>query len=879
MKKRESPEAGEKKSVKAPKQKAAPAPRDGNLFPIAGIGASAGGLEALEHFLSNVPENTGIGYVIVQHLDPTHKGLMPELLQRHTRLKVHQVRDRMKVLPGNVYIIPPNKGMSILHGTLHLFEPTAPRGLRLPIDFFLRSLAEDLKERSMGVILSGMGTDGTMGLTAIKEKGGVVLVQDPASAKFDGMPRSAIDAGLADFVATPAELSEKLQAYVKHIPMIVRPGATLDDKAMSGLEKAMILLRTQTGHDFTPYKKSTLYRRIERRMGVHQIQKIADYIRYLQDSSQERELLFKELLIGVTNFFRDPAGWAVLKERALPELIAGYPTGRPLRAWIPGCSTGEEAYSLAIVFREVIEKMQAKENFSLQIFATDLDSGAIERARQGIYMPNIAQDVSPERLNRFFILEGEEYRVGKDIRGMVVFAQQNLIMDPPFTKLDILICRNLLIYLNQEAQKRLLPLFHYSLNPGGILFLGSAETVGTYTHLFSPLDAKTKIFHSVGTALRTEAIDFPYAPAAADADVAAVKAQKPEQNLQSAADQIILQTYAPPAVVVTGKGDVLYISGRTGKYLEPPAGKANWNIFAMAREGLRYELPGVFQKAVREKGPVTISGLKVKVNGGEQHLDLTVQPIGDKGSSLRDTVLVLFRDVEAPVLPRGRSRSRSGPASDTQIEELKKENQNSLEELRTLREEMQTSQEELKSTNEELQSTNEELQSTNEELTTSKEEMQSLNEELQTVNAELQAKVDELSRTNNDMKNLLNSTEIATLFLDNNLHIRRFTTQATSIIKLIAGDVGRPVTDIASSLDYPDLMNDAREVLRTLVFKENEIAAGKGRWFKVRIMPYRTLQNTIDGVAITFVDISQSKRLEEDLRKRIAELETELARR
>jgi len=879
MKKKDEPETGEKKSVKAPKQKAAPAFKGGELFPIVGIGASAGGLEALERFLSNVPENSGIGYVIVQHLDPTHKGLMPELLQRHTKMKVRQVGDRMKVLPDNVYIIPPNKGMSILHGTLHLFDPTVPRGLRLPIDFFFRSMAEDMKERSIGIVLSGMGTDGTMGLTAIKEKGGIVLVQDPASAKFDGMPRSAIDAGLADFVASPAELPEKLQAYVKYRPTIVRPGAALDDKAISGLEKAMILLRTQTGHDFSPYKKSTVYRRIERRMAVHQIPKIADYIRYLQDNSQERELLFKELLIGVTNFFRDPAGWTFLKEHALPERMAGFPAGRPLRAWIPGCSTGEEAYSLAIVFREAMEKMQAREKFSLQIFATDLDRAAIERARQGLYLPNIAQDVSPERLNRFFVAEGEEYRVGKDIRGMVVFAQQNLIMDPPFTKLDILVCRNLLIYLTQEAQKRLLPLFHYSLNPGGILFLGSAETIGAYTHLFSPLDAKTKIFRSVGSALRTEPIDFPYTPAPADSAVAAGKAAKAEESLQSVADQIVLQNYAPASVVVTDKGDIVYIGGRTGKYLEPPAGKVNWNIFAMAREGLRYELPGVFQKAVREKGPVTVSNLKVKINGGEQHVDLTVQTIGDRGGSLRGMFLVVFRDVQPPISPKGGSRAKSGLAGATQIEELKRENQNSREELRTLREEMQTSQEELKSTNEELQSTNEELQSTNEELTTSKEEMQSLNEELQTVNAELQAKVDELSRANNDMKNLLNSTEIATLFLDNDLNIRRFTTQATSIIKLIAGDVGRPVTDIASSLDYPELLKDAREVLRTLIFLENEIAAGDGRWFKVRIMPYRTLQNSIDGVAITFVDISHSKKLETELRTKIDELEAELARR
>jgi chemotaxis methyl-accepting protein methylase len=644
MKKKEKPEARKEKAVetpkrkadpavKAPKRKAAPgASEGGGSFPIAGIGASAGGLEALELFLSNVPENSGIGYVIVQHLDPTHKGLMAELLQRHTKMNVYQVKDRMKVYPDNVYIIPPNKGMSILHGTLHLFDPSVPRGLRLPIDFFFRSLSEDMKERSIGIVLSGMGTDGTLGLTAIREKGGAVLVQDPASAKFDGMPRSAIDAGLADFVAAPQELSQKLLAYVKHIPMMAHPPAVLDDKAISGLEKAVILLRTQTGHDFSPYKKSTLYRRIERRMGVHQIYKIADYIRFLQDNAQERELLFKELLIGVTNFFRDAEAWRFLKDRAIPDMLAGYPTGRILRAWIPGCSTGEEAYSLAIVFREAVEKLKSKESYSLQIFATDLDRAAIERARQGLYLPNIAQDVSPERLNRFFVAEGDEYRVGKDIRGMVVFAQQNLIMDPPFTKLDILICRNLLIYLNQDAQKRLLPLFHYSLNPGGILFLGSAEAIGTHTHLFAALDSKAKIFKSTGSSLRVEAVEFPYTPAPAEGTAKAAKPAKAEENFQSVAEQLILQNYAPAAVIVTDKGDILYISGRTGRYLEPPAGRANWNIFAMAREGIRFELPGAFQKAARARGEVVIRGLKVKVNGGEQYLDLTVRAIADRKS-------------------------------------------------------------------------------------------------------------------------------------------------------------------------------------------------------------------------------------------------------
>ncbi len=455
-------------------------PRASGSIPIVGIGASAGGLEALEHFLGRVPAGSGLAFVIVQHLDPTHKGIMPELLQRATGMKVLQVKDRTRVQRNCVYVIPPNKDMSILHGVLHLLAPAAPRGLRLPIDFFLRSLAQDQQERSIGVILSGMGSDGTLGLRAIKEKAGLVLVQEPVTARFDGMPRSAIDAGLADIVAPVDELPGKIMAFLERTPLLGRSELALEDKTRSAMDKAVILLRAHTGHDFSLYKRNTLYRRIERRMGIHQIDKIAAYVRYLQENSQELDLLFKELLIGVTSFFRDPAAWEQLREQAIPALLAGQPAGQALRAWVPGCSSGEEAYSLAMVFKEALEQLKPKGGFALQIFATDLDRDAIDKARQGLFPYNVAADVSPERLSRFFAKEEHGYRVRKEIRGMVIFAPQNLIMDPPFTKLDILGCRNLLIYLGPEVQKKLIPLFHYSLNPGGILFLGSAETIGSF---------------------------------------------------------------------------------------------------------------------------------------------------------------------------------------------------------------------------------------------------------------------------------------------------------------------------------------------------------------------------------------------------------------
>jgi chemotaxis methyl-accepting protein methylase len=827
---------------------------------IVGLGASAGGLEALELFLAHVPVGSGMAFVIVQHLDPTHKGIMPELLQRATKMKVVQVLDRTRVRPDCVYVIPPNKDMSILHGVLHLLEMTAPHGLRLPIDFFFRSLAEDQQERSIGVILSGMGTDGTLGLRAIKEKAGVVLVQQPGSAKFDGMPRSAIAAGLADIVARAEELPARLLDYLKHIPPGARSEVILEEKAQSALEKIVILLRSHTGHDFSRYKKSTVYRRVERRMGLHQIDKIATYVRYLQENRAELELLFKELLIGVTSFFRDAPVWEALKEQGFPALLARPACGRTLRAWVPACSSGEEAYSLAIVFKEAMEQLRPKLPCSLQVFATDLDRDAIEKARRGVFPANIAADVSPERLARFFVKEESTYHVGKEIREMVIFAPQNIIMDPPFTKLDFVSCRNLLIYLEADLQKKVIPLFHYSLNRGGLLLLGSAESIGGFTTLFVPLEPKTRLFRREDAPARTEAVEFPSSfvpaglPAAEDPRLTEASA-----TLQALTETLLLQKHAPPAVLANDRGDILFISGRTGRYLEPAAGKANWNLFAMAREGLRYELAAAFQKVTREGGETLLRHLRVGTNGGTQIVDVAVSRL-DEPAGLRGLMLVVFTDAPTPPKPRGSGRTPGAAASSQRLAEAELELQQTRMELQSTREEMQTSQEELRSANEELQSTNEELQSTNEELTTSKEEMQSLNEELQTVNTELQAKVSELSRTNNDMKNLLNSTEIATVFLDNELNVRRFTTAAARLIKLIPGDVGRPVTDLATALLYPDLAEDAQSVLRTLVFTEKQITAKDGTWFAVRIMPYRTVDNVIDGVVITFMDITGHRR-------------------
>ena len=834
-------------------------------FYIVGIGASAGGLEALELFFGNMPAMSNMAFVVIQHLDPTHVGIMPELLQRITTMKVLQATDRQKVKPNCVYVIPPNKSLSILNGALYLFDPLEIRGLRLPIDTFFRSLAEDQKEKSIGIILSGMGSDGSLGIKAIREKNGLILVQEPESAKFDGMPVSATQAVVADIIAPAEKLPAKLIDYLKFNPEQSALQET-ETKNISNLEKIFILLRNQTGHDFSFYKKNTMFRRIERRKGVHQIDKISNYVHYLQENPAEIDIIFNELLIGVTSFFRDIALWEKLKERILPLLISELPDGHIIRAWVPACSTGEEAYSLAIVFKETLEEIGRQNNLSLQIFATDIDSFAIEKARKAYYSKNIAADVSAKRLSRFFTAEADGYRISSAIREMVVFATQNVIKDPPFTKLDIISCRNMLIYMEPLLQAKLIALFNYSLNSNGLLILGTAESLGNNNVGFIGLDTKLKIFKHSASLPVPELLDFP--SSFYQNKTMAIKNNPPQkniENLQSLADQILIQRFTPASVVVNDKGDILYITGRTGKYLEPVAGKANWNIYAMANEGLQEVLPGAFRKALQTFDPVLIKNIRIASGDGFAFADVTVQQI-EKPESIRGLIIVVFADLPF-VAEKSTTLQPTGLKNSTgRVKELETELQRSYEELKSTREEMQTSQEELKSINEELQSTNEELQSTNEELTTSKEEMQSLNEELQTVNIELQSKVTDFVKANNDMRNLLNSTEIATLFLDKDLNIRRFTDNLTDIFKLRTTDTGRPFTDLVSELNYPEIETHARQVLKTLTSIETPISTNKNKWYKVRLMPYLTLDDRIEGLVITFSDITVAKQLEMELK-------------
>jgi chemotaxis methyl-accepting protein methylase len=834
-----------------------------------GIGCSAGGLEALDAFFGHVPADSALSFVVVQHLDPTHDSLLPSLLQRVTALHVFEAEDGQTVQPGSVYVIPPNKDIALRSGQLQLSEPKEQRGLRLAVDFFLNSLALDQGEQAIGVLLSGMGSDGVQGLRAIHLAGGLVAVQDPASAQSDSMPASAIAAGVADIVARPEDLPSRIilpGQRTSGAAAAATPGTGVQAQGPA-LAQIIALLRQRGGNDFSLYKPSTLLRRIERRMGMQGMPEIADYAQHLRDNPQELDLLFKEMLIGVTQFFRDPEVWEALRTDLLPALLARHPDGVHLRAWVAACSTGEEAYTLAMVFSEVeadgaASPATARGRHSLQVYATDLDPDAIDKARKGLYPKAIASDVGADRLARFFVEDEAGYRVAKHVRDRVIFAPQNVIQDPPFTKVDLISCRNLLIYFRPELQAKLLPLFHYALNPGGLLLLGNAETVGHFGQLFAPVQGQDHCFRRLDPKTPPSELLFPAQTPARPSSVAA-EAVVPAETLGHLTEQLILQGHAPAAVLVNADGDILYISGRTGKYLEPAAGKVNINLHAMARTGLAEALVGVLPRALREMQTVKLRGLQVGDGSSPTVVDVTVQPLAQP-ALLQGRLLVVFQDTAPPPVARRSRKSAANVANDALQQELRQ----AREALRTLQEGSQSALEEFKSTNEELQSTNEELQSTNEELTTSKEEMQSLNEELRTVNAELQARVKDFTWERNDMTNLLNSTEIATIFLDGELKLRRYTTLATQLFKLIPGDVGRPLSDLVTELDYPQLKADAHEVLRTLVFVEKQVRTHDGRWFRVRTMPYRTQDNVIDGVVSTFVNITETKALETELRLR-----------
>ena len=848
-----------------------------NVFPIVGIGASAGGLAAFESFFSGMPadDDPGMAFVLVQHLAPDHKSILTDLVKRYTRMQVFEVEDGMVVRPNCTYIIPPNRDMAFLGGTLQLLEPSSPRGQRLPIDFFFRSLAQDQHERAIGIVLSGTGSDGTVGVRAIKDEGGMVMAQDPDSTEYGGMPRSAIASGLVDFILPPAQMPAQLVAYTVHafgrMPQIVGSSPWNNENA---LKKIFVLLRSHTGHDFSLYKPSTINRRIERRMALQQIETMGSYVKYAQQTPREVEALFRDLLIGVTNFFRDPKAFEAVEDKVIPRIFADKAAGDAVRVWIPGCATGEEAYSFAILLAEYQEL--SKKKFRIQVFATDIDSQAIATARAGLYPASIAVDITPDRLARFFSLEtdGGSYRIHKTIRDMLIFSEQDIIKDPPFSKIDLISCRNLLIYMGGDLQKKLIPLFYYALNPCGFLFLGTSETIGDFGHLFDVQDRKLKIYQRKDTCQGALRVGFgTFLPPLHSMTIekthqaSGIMIKSRNVSLRELTEQELLQQVAPAAALVNGLGDILYIHGRTGFYLEPAIGEVGvYNILTMAREGLTHELTLALHKAVTDQQIVRCPDVRVKTNGDFTPINLTVRPVINAQAPLTASPLYLVILEDIVIQDDDHSPESSDVSGIPSAENVDSDMESRLDalrhELQAKEEFLQAANEELRSSNEEMQSINEELQSTNEELETSKEELQSVNEELATVNAELQNKVIDLTRANNDMNNLLAGTGIGTIFVDHDVRILRFTPAVTKIINLIQGDIGRPVGHIVSNLvGYDTLLADTQAVLDTLVPKEVEVRTQAGMWYAMRILPYRTLENVIEGAVITFTDITESKQM------------------
>jgi two-component system, chemotaxis family, CheB/CheR fusion protein len=833
--------------------------------PIVAIGASAGGLEALEALFRHLPPASGLAFLVVSHQPAGHVSLLPGLLSKCTAMPVVEAVDGMSVQPDHVYLAPGGTNLAMLHGILHLMEPDAEDRVPLPIDYCFRSLAEDQKQRAIGVILSGTGTDGTLGLRAIHAESGMTMVQDPQTAKYQGMPRSAIAAGVVDVVQPPDRMSEPLRAYACSLSKPVQP--LPDSDATQTLHKIFILLRDRTGNDFALYKESTILRRIERRMHVHQIEHLRQYVQFVRANPHELDALFQELLIGVTSFFRDPQAFEALLQKALPALVENKSEGATLRAWVAGCSTGEEAYSLAMLLKEYLT--QRKLRLNVQIFASDVDTRAIDQARAGLYPVGIAGDLSPERLQRFFTKEDSSYRVKKEIRDLVVFATHNLLTDAPFTKLDLLCCRNVLIYLEAKAQHKILQTFHYALKPDGILFLGTSETIGAFEHLFDSIDRKSKLFkRTAETAMLPSLEAFPGRPSrlavALPPEIEPVEAPSRRASMPEQIQQLLVSRYAPAAVLVDRRGEILYIHGHTGEFLQPPPGPPTHHLVDMAREGLRQDLATALHQAAHTDDEVVRRRVPVMVDGSVQLVDLCVKKIVEP-EALQGLRLVTFERVRESGEASLRKAKAAAPTARMKKGEsaLQQELAYMKQRLQQTIEELHTSNEELKSSNEELQSTNEELQSTNEELETAKEEMQSLNEELITVNAELQGKLDALTDANDDLQNLLNSTEIATIFLDNDLRIKRFTMEAKRVSHLIASDVGRPLSDIVSKLADDRLLDEAESVLATLVPKEREVQATDGSWFFLRMLPYRTAKNAIDGLVLTFQDITKMKQAEQ----------------
>ena len=833
--------------------------RPQDSFLVVGIGASAGGLEAFQAFFRHMDENSGMAFVLISHLAPDHDSLLSELIGKETQMSVLQLQEDTRLEPSNVYVIPPNATLTVEAGVLKLSPPAQARGHRAPINAFFRSLAGDQKENAVCVILSGSGSDGTLGLKSIKETGGLAIVQEPPTAKYDSMPRNAILTGLVDYVLPVQEIPAKLIEYNRHRNGLRESFGEegILNSAANHLAQICSLLRRRVGHDFSGYKQNTLIRRIQRRIQITQQPSVAAYVNYLQADQEETSLLFKDLLIGVTHFFRDSEAFEELRTRIIAPLVEQADADNPLRIWAAGCSSGEEVYSIAMLVAEEME--QQEKRFGVQIFATDIDDRALEKARQACYPENITEQITPERIDKFFVKQNSLYQVSKQLREMCIFSQHSLINDPPFSRLNLISCRNLLIYFDTELQKKLIPLFHYALNREGYLFLGSSENLTGYSELFRNVDKPHRLFQKK-QAMIPPRVDFPLVERNLQqrSQPMTLRSNAGRQQISKTIERLLLQEYSPACVIVNDQNEVVYFFGHTGKYLEPSQGIPSNDLFDLARRGLRLDLRTAIQEAKQNRSIITRENVSLESEERVQLIDLIVRPAREMDES-GDLLMVLFKDVgKATSYEQARARGNEPKGEPRVIQELEDDLRTTREHLRSTIEELETSNEELKSANEELLSMNEELQSSNEELQTSKEEMQSINEELQTVNSELRNKVEELDAVNSDVQNLFESTRIATIFLNLDLQLKKFTPAVTDLFSFIDTDIGRPITDMAIALEGTDLPADIQQVLRSLIPIEREVkVTGSDERYTMRVMPYRTVENVIDGAVITFVNVTR----------------------
>lgn len=832
--------------------------RDTGPVSIVGVGASAGGLEAFTQLLKALPPDTGMAFVLVQHLAPTHASALAEILSRATQMPVMEVQDEPSVEPNRVYVIPPGRSMVIAGGALHLL-PRQGRGAHHPIDQFFRSLAVDRRHRAIGVVLSGTASDGTIGLQAIKAEGGITFAQDD-SAQQSGMPHSAIASGTVDFILPPDAIAREIVRIGRHPYTVPDVGAAEPD-AEPDLGQVLRLLQIQSGVDFTEYKFNTLYRRISRRMVLRQLNDLGKYTAFLQQNPGELEALYRDILINVTSFFRDPEVFDALKEKVFPRLIIERRQHDPVRVWTIGCSTGEEAYSVAMAWAEFAGTNSTQ--VKLQVFATDLNETGVTTARTGVYPKDIAQDLSPERLRRFFVEVDGHYRIAKEIREACVFSRHNVLGDPPFSRIDLISCRNLLIYLERVLQQKVLPTLHYALKPGGFLWLGSSETVGAFGNLFEVEDGKHRMYSKKPGSL-ARASYFPARRGASPRTSFALPVARPSDgtSLHREADRLLLSRFAPPCVLVTADLEILQYRGDTGAFLSPTSGRASLHLLKMLREGLVGGVRAAVLRATKEKAPVRHEGMRVRVNGGWSDVTVEVIPLEAAGEGVQGGFLVLFHGAHGTHEPITALQPPSPP-----LQQLEEDNARLTQELADTRDYMQAlieqqeaSNEELQSANEEVQSANEELQSINEELETSKEELQSSNEELATINDELSNRNAEQGCLNSDLVNLLGSVQTPIVMLGLDLRIRRFTPAAEKLFHLASGDLGRPIGAIKLEFDLPDLEALLAQVIDFGNAEERELRDSSGRWYSLRLRPYRTPENQIDGVVMMLVDVDHLKR-------------------